>query len=329
METNIEIKLKEKISGLFDELDVVIGYGKSNIAGRVNPVFIKEKSGLQNLIFNRFCINNLSVYPYYMTKEFQGNIAVVLKPCDAKSIAQLISEELLDRKKIKSIVAGCSGAIDIKKIQKHIGGGRIVLLNQNGENMDINTADENFSLKTHGFYADKCYKCNIYDNPPYFDEFIENDEKLIINSKEDFKEEPELLNKLENSNLDEILSFWEKEFSRCIRCYACRNICPMEICRDKCIAQLDSPHWQSGKINTEEGKFFQLIRIMHLAGRCTECGECERACPANIPLVTLMKKVNKEILRLFDFTPGMDAKAKPPLLTFKNVEKNIKEEELV
>lgn len=324
-EANIEIKLKEKISGMFDEFELVIGYGKSNITGRVNPVFLKEKAELQNLIFNRFCINNLAVYPYYMTKEFQGKIGIVLKPCDAKSIVQLISEELLDKKKIKSIVVGCSGAVDIKKIQKQIGGGRIISLNETGENIDINTADENFSLKSYDFYADKCYRCTIYNNPPYFDEFIENDEKLNIAPKD----KSELLNKLENSKLDEILAFWEKEFSRCIRCYACRNICPMEICRDRCIAQLDSPHWQSSKINAEEGKFFQLIRVMHLAGRCTECGECERACPANIPLVTLMKKVNKEILRLFDYTPGMDAQAKPPLLTFKNVEKNIKEEELI
>jgi Na+-translocating ferredoxin:NAD+ oxidoreductase RnfC subunit len=101
------------------------------------------------------------------------------------------------------------------------------------------------------------------------------------------------------------------------------------VCRDKCIAQLDNPHWQSQKIDSSEGKFFQLIRVLHLAGRCTECGECERICPVNIPMVKLMKKVNKDILKLFGYRPGYSIDAKPPLLTFKNVEENIKEENLV
>lgn len=324
--TNIEKELREKITSLVpDEVEVLIGYSASNIAGRINPLFIKEKADASKSIFNRFCINNLSVYPYFMTNEVKGSIGVVLKPCDAGSIAQLISEELLDKKKVKSVVAGCSGVIDIKKVQKYAGGGRIISIVESDEIIKVSTSDENFSLKSVDFYADKCYGCNIYDNPPYFDEFIKNDEKLPVLPQN----QAELLDRLENLKPDEIFSFWDKEFSRCIRCYACRNICPMEVCRDRCIAQLDSPHWQSGRINPEEAKFFQLIRVMHLAGRCTECGECQRACPVNIPLVALMKKMNREILRLFDYIPGMDINAKPPLLTFKNIEKNIKEEELI
>ncbi|MBM3704940.1 MAG: 4Fe-4S ferredoxin [Actinobacteria bacterium] len=325
-ETAVEKKLRETASGLFpDEVECLVGYTQSDIAGRTNPVFIKEKAEAGKLIFDRFCINNLSVYPYYMKDEFMGSIGVVLKPCDVKSIAQLISEELLDKKKIKSVVVGCGGVIDIKRIQRNIGGGRIISAAQSGDSIEINTADKSYTLKMADFYAEKCYGCRIYDSPPYSDIFIENDEKLPVVPQ---NSNPDLLDILEKSELEEILAFWEKEFSRCIRCYACRNICPMEVCRDRCIAQLDLPRWQSGKINSDEGKFFQLIRVMHLAGRCTECGECQRVCPANIPLVTFMKKVNKEILRLFDYVPGMDSQARPPLLTFKNVEKNIKEEEL-
>ncbi|MCL4415457.1 MAG: 4Fe-4S dicluster domain-containing protein, partial [Actinobacteria bacterium] len=174
-------------------------------------------------------------------------------------------------------------------------------------------------------YADKCYGCNIYNKPPIYDEYIENDIKFNIKPKEEFDD----LLEFEKLSLEEIYSFWEGQFSRCIRCYACRNICPLEVCRDRCIAQLDQPHWQSQKITSNEGKFFQLIRVMHLAGRCVECGECERACPSNIPILKLMKKMNKEINRLFGFVPGLSLDSKPPLLTFKNIEKNIKEEELI
>ncbi len=323
--TNIENKIRKRVTDIFDELELVIGYGKSNIAGRVNPVFIKKVTDVEKLIFDRFCINNLAVYPYYLTDEFSGTIGLILKPCDARSIAQLLSEGLLKKEKIRAIAVGCTGVIDIRMIQKHITGKKIISLSESSSNINIKTADEEITVKAADFYAEKCCNCNIYDDPPYFDEFIENDEKLIQFTG-DIKE---LLGQLEKEPLKEVLAFWEKEFSRCIRCYACRNICPMEVCRDRCIAQIDSPKWQSDKVNSEEGKFFQLIRVMHLAGRCTECGECERACPANIPLVTLMKKMNREILRLFDYIPGMDIETKPPLLTYKNIEKNIDEEELV
>ena len=324
-ESSIVTKLKEKLWERFDDLELIIAYSKNDTALRVNPLFIEEKHGIANVIFNKLCINNLATYAYFKSQEYKGKIGIVLKPCDARSISQLISEELISKSKILSIVMGCSGIIDYKKIYKFIGGLRVIKASFDDKKINIATIDDNFDLNLSDFYADKCYTCKIYDSPVYFDEFIENDEKLNIEQAKEYAD----IEEFEKKSLHEIASFWDLEFSRCIRCYACRNICPLEVCRDKCIAQLDSPHWQSQKINASEGKFFQLIRVFHLAGRCTECGECERACPVNIPVVKLMKKVNKDILKLFGFRPGYSKDAKPPLMTFKNVEENIKEENLV
>ena len=324
--SDIEIRLKNKIRDIFEDLELVIGYSPGRLAGRVSPHFITEKKDIEKLVLNSFCINNLASYAYFKSEEYKdrGKIGIILKPCDVKSIVQLISEGLLAKDKVYAIVIGCSGIIDFKKIQKQAGGSRIISVNVNENNVEAMVVDETINLELSGLYADKCYSCNISDNPPYFDEFITNSEKLSITGRDNYA----VVEQFENRDIAEVYAFWEKEFSRCIRCYACRNVCPLEVCRDRCITQLDMPNWQSQKIDSAEGKFFQQIRVFHLAGRCTECGECERACPANIPIVTMMKKVNKDILRLFDFVPGMDAGAKPPLLTFKNVEKNIKEEEL-
>jgi ferredoxin len=324
-ENSIEIKLKEKLMDIIDGLELVIGYTRSNVPLRVNPLFIEKRQDIDNVIFNNLCINNLATYSYFKSQELKGKIGIVLKPCDVRSIVQLVSEELINKDKILTIVTGCSGVIDYKKIYKIIGGARIITADIDDNNIKISTIDENFNLNSGDFYADKCYSCKIYDNPFYYDEFIENYKKLSIEPAKEYEDVAEF----EKKNLKEIFSFWESEFSRCIRCYACRNICPLEVCRDKCIAQLDNPHWQSQKIDSSEGKFFQLIRVLHLAGRCTECGECERICPVNIPMVKLMKKVNKDILKLFGYRPGYSIDAKPPLLTFKNVEENIKEENLV
>lgn len=320
----IENKLKEKIDEMMGDLELLVGYSPSALPLKVNPAFIEKKEETGSLIFNKLCINNLASYIYDLSKSVKGTIGIVLKPCDTRSIIQLASEELIDLKKIKMIVPGCSGVLDYKKIQKHIGGEKIISYKLEGENLTVETISQKHELKAGDFYADKCYWCQVHDNPPHFDEFIENDQKLDIEPREKYAD----IDAIESKSIDEIMQYWDEQFSNCIRCYACRNICPLEICRDRCITNLDEPYWQSQRINKEEGKFFQLIRVLHLAGRCTECGECERACPSDIPLSKLMKKSAQITERLFEYKTGEEPDKKPPFLTFKDVEKNIKEENL-
>ena len=59
---------------------------------------------------------------------------------------------------------------------------------------------------------------------------------------------------------------------------------------------------------------FQVIRNIHVAGRCTDCGECERACPVNIPLRSLTKEMCNIVNDLYRFRAGMD-KETAPLMT--------------
>ncbi|MHB1254150.1 MAG: 4Fe-4S dicluster domain-containing protein [Candidatus Humimicrobiaceae bacterium] len=324
-ENKLNEKIIERVGSVFDELSVVVAYSKGNSPLKVSPFIIENKEDIKNINFNKLCINNLATYAYKLSKEVDGKIGMLLKPCDAKAIVQLISEGLIKRDKFKLITVGCSGILDYKKVLKEIGGARIFSFDINLDEISIKTIDKTINLKTRDFYSDKCYWCDISGNPSLYDEFIENDEKLDVEKKDRFED----IKNLEKLSLEEVYSYWQEEMSRCIRCYACRNVCPMEVCQDQCIAHLDFPKWQSAKTNSQENKFFQLIRVMHLAGRCVECGECERVCPQNIGILKMMKKMNQEIERLFDFVPGMNISEKPPLLTYKQVEKNIKEEELI
>src|SRR5680860_469619 len=125
-ENSVEKKLKERLRDIFDGFELVIGYSQSKISLKVNPLFINGKEEIDDLIFNELCINNLATYSYAFSNELKGKIGIVLKPCDARSITQLISEELLDKDRIKSVVVGCAGILDYKKILKEIGGLKII-----------------------------------------------------------------------------------------------------------------------------------------------------------------------------------------------------------
>jgi ferredoxin len=115
-------------------------------------------------------------------------------------------------------------------------------------------------------------------------------------------------------------AFWQEQFSHCIRCYACRQACPGCYCQDCFADQLD-PKWIGPRIAPGENAVWNTIRAFHLAGRCVNCGACEQACPVNIPLMLLNRKLEKEAVNDFGFEAGVDAESKAPFATFKKDEK--------
>jgi L-lactate utilization protein LutB len=127
---------------------------------------------------------------------------------------------------------------------------------------------------------------------------------------------------LEAMTADERFAFWKSELSKCIRCNACRNVCPACNCT-KCIFDNDDSTISS-KANADsfEEKLFHIIRSFHVAGRCTDCGECSRVCPQNIPLHLLNRKYISDINRLYgEFNAGEDDKSKGPLTNFSKDDK--------
>jgi len=124
------------------------------------------------------------------------------------------------------------------------------------------------------------------------------------------------LQELENLPREEKWEFWTKELSDCVRCYACRSACPLCYCVE-CAVECNQPQWVSVASTGLGNLEWHIMRAMHLAGRCIGCGECEAACPMEIPIGYLTMKLNIDVAKNFGQVPGLKIELDYVLSSFK------------
>lgn len=281
-----EIRSKAKELLKTKQVDVVIGYKRAVDGISAIPAFIEKEEEVTNLIWDAYCVYNLANY----LKDFSGRkIGIITKGCDVKSIIVLLQENQLKREDVFIIGVECLGVIDEKRMDS-----------------------SELVVERIGFDK-RCKRCKPAI-PPLYDILITQNEKK--NQTPDLEEEfYEGVRKLEAKSIQEKFKFWQEEFSRCIRCYACRQICPLCYC-PKCVSEQTMPAWFS-KATFFEGNFtWNVTRAIHLAGRCIDCGECERACPVGIPLRDINKKIEKDVKELFNYEAGSSFEQKPLFACF-------------
>jgi ferredoxin len=273
------------------------------------PAFFETAEDLEeNFVYGGFCGANLSKYMIDASK-LEGKTLVLLKPCDTYSFNQLINEHRVDREKAYIIGVGCKGKLNIETI-KQSGVKGILNITENGDMLNIETLYGNTEMKYSDALLERCHVCKGKEHKIY-DELI--GESQDTSHRERFAE----VEKIEKMSPEEKFAFFQKELSKCIRCNACRNVCPACSCR-KCV--FDSTKFDSSqKANTDsfEEKMFHIIRAFHVAGRCTDCGECSRVCPQGIPLHLFNRKFIKDINEFYgEYQAGADVDAKGPLTEF-------------
>ena len=129
-------------------------------------------------------------------------------------------------------------------------------------------------------------------------------------------EDAALIARLQAMERTERWAWWQEELGRCIKCYACRQTCPMCYCAT-CTMDQNRPQWVPVASHALGNFEYHVVRAMHLAGRCVQCGECGRACPVGIPVHLLPMHAQERSEALFGARAGRHAKLDYALGVFR------------
>ena len=304
-------KLVERASALLADgtVDRVLGWKAGEFGYDVTPAVFRSAQELeQSFVWNDFCGANFSKY---LVKETlgEGKVLVFLKPCDTYSFNQLLTEHRFDREKVYAIGVPCDGMLDGGKLRDRAG--ELASFAVEGDTVTVETLyDGMLTLPRAELLPDRCVNCKSKKHVAY-DELLGEDGDVLDSHRFDEVE------RLERMTADERYAFWQNELSRCIRCNACRDVCPACTC-EKCV--FDNPNSgveNKAAANSFEEKLFHIIRAFHVAGRCTDCGECSRVCPQHIPLHLLNRKFIHDIDRFYgDYQAGAEVGSRAPIVNY-------------
>ena len=306
----VELKMLERAKELLSSGEVarVIGWKRGEFEFDPVPATFETVEELDGFVYNYFCGANLSKYLIQMSKK-EGKTAVFLKPCDTYSFNQLVKEHRINRENVYVIAVECLGKLDVNKIKAQ-GVTGVMGVEVNGTEVKVDSLYGEVVLNKADVVLSKCAVCEKTHQA--------KDEEIILTERpaRDVDRFAEVA-ALEAMTEDERFAFWRNELSKCIRCNACRNVCPACSCV-KCV--FDNPaSGIAAKANDDkfEEQLFHIIRAFHVAGRCTDCGECSRVCPQNIPLHLLNRKFIKDIDTFYgEYQAGETAEGKTPLTEY-------------
>jgi len=284
----IEEQMKLRATKLLADgvVDRVLAWKKGDHETMPEPAFFDHPGQIEDLVYNKYCAPNLSKYlmnaPWLGGKLFDGSTLVFLKPCDSYSFNQLIKENLVNTDKVHIIGIGCGGTVQVEE------------------------------LEDAGMW-EKCQVCTKVSHP-VGDEIIDlSDDSPRLEKDARF----ELVEAIEALEAPDRFAYWQSQLSKCIRCNACRNTCPVCNCK-RCVFSSDKMDMAS-KVNANEfeEQLFHIVRAYHVAGRCSDCGECSRVCPQDIPVHLLNRKFIKDINEFYgEYQAGENIEAPEPLTSY-------------
>jgi ferredoxin len=287
------------------EVELVVGFRKGSIPMNSRPWLARTAEAAKELHWDGFCNLNLV---NYLTKR-KGRVAVVAKGCDARSLVGHLKEHQIERDQVVVLGIPCQGMLDKRKLLARAGRAEILEAVEEDGVVRLRGNGLDLSVPRQEALQQCCAIC-VHRNP------VVRDTLMGAEVQEQKTDRYGDVEEIESRPAAERWAYFREMLAPCIRCYACRNACPHCYCQE-CFVDFSRPQWVGKSQEPDDVFTFHLFRAFHMAGRCTDCGSCERACPMGIPVRMLTKKLEKEVQNRWGYEVGMDLGTPPPLAVYE------------
>jgi coenzyme F420-reducing hydrogenase beta subunit len=302
-ETTAKIREAAKRLLADGKAEVVIGYRAGTVPTATAPLFARTPEDCDRLVWSDFAALNLANY----LPGRPGKVAIVAKGCDARSVIGQVTEKQILRENVYVVGVPCSGMIDPaalsekepRPVREIVANGATVTLKGDGFSTD---------LKKDEILRRNCRVC-ASRTPKEADEVVGAEEPGA--QPDDFADIHALMEKTPAERLE----YFKGLIKDCLRCYACRNACPLCYC-PVCFVDETRPQWLGKSTDPMDTMTFHLLRGLHCAGRCTSCGSCETACPVNIKVREFNRLTEETVRAKWGYEAGQSWEQKPPLSVF-------------
>jgi ferredoxin len=259
-------------------VQVIIGYGQKHPEMPPCPVFVTAAEDVDQLVWNDRCTMNLATYLTRKEVRRLGRPAIIVKGCDARAVVVLERESQIDRSQIVVIGMACEGVTRFERVP----------------------AGGPAAAAAPGEPAVRCRHCDVR-MPRNVDITVGETACGPVDAARRYAD----LTLFLSQSADERMAFWQDELGRCMKCYACRQACPLCYC-EQCVVDKNRPVRVSPSATLKGNYAWQVTRAFHLAGRCVGCDECTRVCPAGIDLRLLNLSLARAAEECFEFRAGWD-----------------------
>ena len=301
-------KIRETARKLLESgtVEVFIGYKKGSVPMMNEPVLIKDPDQADILWWDSNCALNLC---NYLTKR-KEKIGILATGCNSRNIVTHIIENQISREQLYIVGVPCKGMLDHRAIKRAVDNKEILEVSEDADTITVKGRDFEKTLEKKEFLQSNCAVCR-HRNPVLYDELVADlvEEQEGVDPYKDVRA-------VESMDPDKKWAFFTRTIANCIRCYACRNACPLCYC-PTCFVDESRPQWVGKSIDPTDTMTFHFLRAYHCAGRCTDCGACERVCPVGIPMRQFTKKLNKDAEELFSWEAGLALDQRPPLDVYR------------
>jgi len=287
-------------------------------------IIAKGSKETERIVWSPFCTSSTATLFKRNRANLQGKkLGFVVKDCDLRALNVLMQEYLIKRENVVLIGVRCDGLADAGQFPGASSAAKV-----SSDARGVQVDGKSAPWEQFGYTA--CQSCS-YDN-------MNADHIVGEYGRKKSAGEWEHVARLQGLPPHKRREHFEELFSKCIRCYACREVCPVCACiecaidpGERCITprttpleKISAPNWACRGRQLTENAVYLLTRSMHMAGRCVRCGWCERACPVGLPLMDLLDMVNANVLSVYKYETGLDISSPPFLAKFSDEDPNDK-----